>query len=108
MPELPAGSGGQAAATLASFPPGTPVCVKQTVERRSESYVAETVGVVEAWEEKPTGSWYAHGKDDSRGLLAGKLWLARLMLRKADGELTLIVVDDTTEIAKLEAGEENV
>jgi len=80
------------------FPPGTPVCVKQKVRRREVlgSYEAEVVGVVEAWEEHPTGSWYAHGKDD-------KLWLKRLKLRKADGEITLLVIDNATQIAKIEA-----
>lgn len=78
------------------FPPGTPVCVKETVDRRGQSYEAQVVGVVEAWEELPTGSWYAHGKDN-------RLWLKRLKLRKVDGEVTLLVIDDRTEIAKLEA-----
>ena len=80
------------------FPPGTPVFVKQEVRRREVlgSYEAEVVGVVEAWEEHPTGSWYAHGKDD-------KLWLKRLKLRKADGEITLLVIDNATQIAKIEA-----
>ncbi len=77
------------------FPPGTPVCVKQTVRRRERSYEAEVVGVVEAWEDLPTGSWFASGRKD-------KLWLTRLKLRKVDGEITLLVIDDGTEIAKLE------
>ncbi|MHC4696498.1 MAG: hypothetical protein ACYTFA_07145 [Planctomycetota bacterium] len=78
------------------FPPGTPVCVRQTIELRGRNFETEAVGVIEAWEELPTGSWYAHGKDD-------KLWLKRLKLRKVDGEITLLVVDDNTSIAKLEA-----
>lgn len=81
------------------FPKGTPVRVTQRVERRDDSYVAQTIGVVEAWESLPTGSWHAHGKND-------KLWLKRLRLRKLDGEMTLLVVDDTTSIAKLEAVKE--
>lgn len=80
------------------FPRGTAVCVKQQVRRREAmgSYETEVVGVVEAWEEHPTGSWYAHGKDD-------KLWLRRLKLRKADGEITLLIIDNATQIARLEA-----
>jgi hypothetical protein len=77
------------------FPPGTPVRVRELTERRGEPIFVETVGTVEEWEELPTGSWYAHGKDD-------KLWLQRLKLRKVDGEISLIVVDDGTYIAKLE------
>lgn len=77
------------------FSPGTTVRVKQAVIRRNKFIEAEVVGVVEAWEDLPTGSWYAHGKND-------KLWLKRLKLRKADGEVTLLVIDDSTEIAKVE------
>jgi len=78
----------------ALFPPGTPVIVRQTVERRGLPYQIEVVGVVEAWSELPTGSWYAHGKAD-------KLWLRRLRLRKSDGEVTLLVVDGHTCVAQL-------
>ena len=85
------------------FPPGTPVCVKQTVHRRACSYESEVVGVVEAWEELPTGSWHVHGRKDAVTPHSGrKLWLTRLKLRKVDGEVTLLVIDDGTEIAKLE------
>ena len=66
------------------------------IPTRHDSYEAEVVGIVESWEELPTGSWYAHGRQD-------KLWLKRLKLRKADGEITLLVLDDSTQIAKLEA-----
>lgn len=78
------------------IPIGTPVCVKHTVHRREHSYQTEVVGVVESWEDLPTGSWFAHGPKD-------KLWLKRLRLRKADGEITLLNLDDSTEIARLEA-----
>ncbi len=79
----------------AQFPPGTPVCVTLFTERRGRPVRAEVVGVVEAWEDKPTGSWFAGGKDD-------RLWLKRLRLRKADGEVTSLVVDDTTAMARIE------
>ncbi len=81
---------------LEQFEPGTPVRVTQVVQRRDQSYEAEVVGVVMAWEDEPTGSWHAHGKND-------KLWLKRLKLRKADGEVTKLVVDDSTRIARIEA-----
>ncbi len=77
------------------FPAGTPVVVTLITERRGRALRTEAVGVVEAWEELPTGSWFAHGKDD-------RLWLKRLRLRKADGEVTSLVIDDSTAIAKLE------
>lgn len=78
------------------FPPGTPVCVTQLIALRGQDISTEIIGVIEAWEELPTGAWYAHGKDD-------KLWLRRLKLRKVDGEITLLIVDNATSIAKLEA-----
>lgn len=77
------------------FPPGTPVCVRQTIERRIQDIETEVIGVVEAWTDEPTGAWHAHGKQH-------KLWLKRLKLRKSDGELVLLVLDDRTSIAKLE------
>jgi len=80
----------------AAFPPGTPVCVSETTLRRDEPIETKVIGVVEAWEDMPTGSWFAQGKND-------RLWLKRLRLRKADGEVTILVVDDGTAIAKLEA-----
>ena len=80
----------------AAFPPGTPVRVTETTLLRDKSIETQIVGVVQAWENMPTGSWFARGKDD-------RLWLKRLRLRKADGEITLLVVDDGTSIAKLEA-----
>jgi len=84
------------ATVQAEFPPGTPVRVRQVTRMRAEDFEVEVVGVVEAWENLPTGSWYAHGKDS-------KLWLRRLKLRKSDGEISLIVVDDQTYIARIEA-----
>jgi len=78
------------------FPAGTPVVVWQRVDGRDLSFRTEVVGVVEEWSDLPTGSWYAHGHKD-------KLWLKRLRLRKVDGEVTLLVLDSHTEIARLEA-----
>ena len=79
------------------FPVGTPVRVKQTIEHRDRPVQIEVVGIVQGWEDMPTGSWFAHGKDD-------RLWLRRLRLRKHDGEETLLIIDDSTVIARIEAG----
>ena len=79
-----------------NFPPGTPVRIRQTSMRRGKPLESVTVGVVESWEEQPTGSWYADGKDD-------KLWLTRLQLRKIDGEIVCLVIDAGTYIARIEA-----
>ena len=79
-----------------TFPPGTPVCVRQTIAHRDAPIHTEVVGVVESWEDRPTGSWFAHDQ-------GGRLHLQRLKLRKKDGELVLLVIDNATEIARLEA-----
>ncbi len=96
-----------ASGRLADFPAGTPVCVKQTMRRRPRAtrhglrvvwdrdIEAGIVGVIDRWEELPTGASHAHGKNQ-------KLWLRRLILRKVDGELVSLVVDAGTHIAKLE------
>jgi hypothetical protein len=79
-----------------SFPPGSRVCVTEVTSRRAGPVEVRTFGVVEAWEEAPTGSWYAHGKND-------RLWLRRLKLKKADGEIAILVVDDGTSVARWDA-----
>jgi hypothetical protein len=65
--------------------------VRHTIEKRSGSFITEITGTVEGWEVRPTGSWFAHDR-------SGRLPLERLKLRKADGELVLLVIDATTEI----------
>lgn len=64
--------------------------------------VAEVVGTVVGWRHETTGAWYSERGDPSIPNKNGKLQLLRLMLRKADGEITDIVIDDLTKIAKLE------
>ncbi len=43
-------------------------------------------GTVVKMEQSKSGSWYAHAKD-------GKVWVDRLTLRKADGELVVLNLD---------------
>lgn len=70
---------------------GQTIRVLQQVDRREGNWTNEVLGsVVEVRPEK-TGSWYAHGKDD-------RLWLYRIRLRKADGELTTLSVDQFTRV----------
>lgn len=77
------------------FPAGTPVCVTMTTRLRGRDIESRVVGVVESWDCKPTGSWYAHGKNN-------KLWLDRVRVRRVDGEVTLLIIDDGASIARLE------
>ena len=71
--------------------PGTVVRVTQQIAARHYSLPTVVQGTVVRCEQRPTGSWYAHSKND-------KLWLDRLVIRKADGELTTLNLDDFTRI----------
>ena len=42
-------------------------------------------------EPRPTGAWFAHGKDD-------KYWLVRIVLQRDDGEMTVMTLDQNTQI----------
>jgi hypothetical protein len=65
---------------------GTRVRVTQQVPRRQGHLKTAVEGSVVRYEQSKTGSWYAHGKDD-------KLWLDRLVLRRDDGEIVYLNLD---------------
>lgn len=71
--------------------PGARVRVTQQIAARDYSLPTVVNGTVVRFEQRPTGSWYAHSKND-------KLWLDRLVIRKDDGELTTLNLDDFTHI----------
>ena len=71
--------------------PGVRVKVTQQIAARHYSWNTDIIGIIVSFEQKQTGSWYAHAKAD-------KLWLDRLTLRKADGELTTLNLDEFTHI----------
>jgi hypothetical protein len=50
---------------------------------------------VVAFTQSKTGSWYAHSKDK-------KLWLDRLQLKKDDGEIVYLNLDQYTTIEMLQ------
>ena len=60
--------------------PGVRVKVTQQIAARNYTWTADVTGTVVEYEQKQTGSWFAHSKND-------KLWLDRLLIRKNDGEL---------------------
>ena len=53
---------------------------------RGEPWETEVDGEIVSVRVRPTGSWFAHGKDD-------RLWLSRLQLRRPDGELIELNLD---------------
>ena len=80
--------------------PGARVKVTQQIAARDYALTSEVRGTVVAYEQRPTGSWFAHSRDD-------RLWLDRLTLRLDDGELTTLVLDEFSHIEiEAEAKEE--
>ena len=73
------------------FKAGQRVAVTQQVPRQEAVWTERVEGVVVRTEQKKTGSWYAHAKDD-------KLWLDRLVIRKDDGEIVVANLDAYTHI----------
>jgi hypothetical protein len=67
--------------------PGAQVKVVQQIAARDYSWASEIRGTVVEYQQQQTGSWFAHSKDD-------KLWLDRLTLRKPDGEITTLNLDE--------------
>ena len=67
--------------------PGQQVRVIQQIAARDHTWTSDVRGIVVDFSQKQTGSWYAHSKDD-------KLWLDRLTLRKLDGELITLNLDE--------------
>ena len=71
--------------------PGTMVEVTQQIPHRDRVWTNRTKGTVVSYQQRQTGSWFAHSKDD-------KLWLDRLVLRKEDGEITSLNLDDYSHV----------
>lgn len=71
--------------------PGARVKVTQQIAGRDYAWTSEVRGQVVSFEQKPTGSWFAHSKND-------KLWLDRLVLRKSDGEITMLNLDEYSHV----------
>lgn len=80
--------------TVGELKPGQRVRIRQTIDRWSGDWQCEVVGVVQAVEVGKSGSWYAHGKDD-------QFWLRRVRLKKDDGEITTVNLDQLTEIERV-------
>ena len=74
--------------------PGVRVKVTQQIAARDYTWTADVTGTVVGYEQKQTGSWFAHSKND-------KLWLDRLLVRKTDGELSTLNLDEFTHIEVL-------
>lgn len=70
---------------------GASVKVTQQIPHRDHTWTNEVRGTVVSYEQKQTGSWYAHSKND-------RLWLDRLSVRKTDGELLTLNLDEYSHV----------
>jgi len=77
------------------YQPGTVVRITQQIPRRLDTFTTVVTGTVIRQERQPSGSWYAHNKDN-------KVWLDRLLIRKNDGEITILNLDEYTNVEVLE------
>lgn len=66
--------------------PGTRIRVTQQMPQTHTVWSTAIEGTVVRWRQARTGSWFAHGRDD-------KLWLDRLELRRPDGEMVTLNLD---------------
>ena len=75
----------------AQLQPGVRIKVTQQIAARDYSWSAPVTGTIVNYQQKPTGSWFAHSKND-------KLWLDRLVLKKDDGEITMLNLDEFSHV----------
>lgn len=81
--------------TVRELQPGTRVRVTQRIVRRDGDWSTEAVGTIVSTGLRPTGAWYAYGKNS-------KYWLMRIELQTESGEITLLTMDRNTEVTVLE------
>lgn len=75
---------------------GAVVQVTQQIARRDRTWTNLIKGTIVASEQRPTGSWFAHSKGD-------RLWLDRLVIRREDGEILTLILDDYSHVEILAA-----
>lgn len=66
--------------------PGQRVVVTHQIPQRDEVWMTKIVGTVQRYEQRKTGAWYCHAKDE-------RLWLDCLTLIKDDGETVVCNLD---------------
>jgi hypothetical protein len=71
--------------------PGARVTVTQQIPHRDRVWTNKVSGTIMEYTQKPTGSWFAHSKDD-------RLWLDRLKIKRDDGELLTLNLDDYSHV----------
>lgn len=77
------------------YAPGSRVRVTQQIAQREGPYATTVEGRVVRQERQGSGSWFARNKKD-------KVWLDRLIVRKDDGEISVLNLDEYSRIEVLE------
>jgi hypothetical protein len=80
---------------LSDIKPSQRVRVTQSIQTRDGPWQTQVDGRVVSFEWRPTGSWFAHGKND-------KFWLRRLRLEKDDGEIVDLAISGDTRVTSLD------
>ena len=83
-------------AIASQLKPGAVVRVTQQIAARDHTWTTEVRGTVVEFSQRQTGSWYAHSKND-------RLWLDRLTLKKVDGELITLNLDEYSQVTVTDA-----
>ncbi|HRJ48975.1 MAG: hypothetical protein KF787_08325 [Phycisphaeraceae bacterium] len=78
-----------------TYRPGQRVRVTQQIPRLSGTTSITVEGVVIRSGQQKTGSWFAHARDE-------RLWLDRLELRREDGELVTVNLDQYSSVEILD------
>ena len=82
---------------LPSFTSGTRVRVTHQIANAHDEPWQNTIeGEVVRFRQSKTGSWFTHSKDD-------RLWLDRLEVRRDNGELVILNLDQFTQVQQLPA-----
>ena len=79
-----------------SLQPGQLVRVTQQIPQGTATWTTDVEGEVVAFRQAKTGSWFAHAKDD-------RLWLDRLEIRRADGEVVVFNLDRFSRVDVLDS-----
>jgi len=77
--------------TATDYEIGSRVRVSQQVMLNDSASVTSVEGIVQRVGQSKTGSWFAHGRDK-------KLWLDRVELRKDDGEIVVMNLDQYSRV----------
>ncbi len=76
------------------YRPGTRVRVTQQIPHGGGTWTTSVEGEIVRAEQSKTGAWFAHAKDD-------RLWLDRLTLRKSDGEVVVVNLDQYSVVDEM-------